>query len=440
MTGRPNQDGWARLHPLSPLIRIGRVLFVLLLALAPSALARGKGGPAWVELVALGAAVVGGVVFWLVTRWRLHGGELQIETGLLRHQSIRVPVSRIQAVDLVRPLLGRMLGLTEVRVVVAGHGANRTRLSLLPAAEAVEIRARLLALAHGLAAETPAPPERRIFTVRNGWLIGSVLLSPAALIFTGLLGVTIGIVAAGPKAAAPVLGGLGSVEFSLGALVLRRLLAEFGFTVAEAPDGLRVRAGLLQTRAETIPLPRVQGIRWSQPLLWRPFGWQRLEIDVARQRAAHRGNEQDGSTVSRALLPVGDTAAAHFLLGRTLPGAQVTPPPAARAPRRAALRAPLSYWRLFAWTDGLFIYAGIGRTRRTLAVVPLAKAQSVRWVQGPLQRRLRLATVHVDTAGRGWRAEARCRDEVESRALFDQLAAQARAARAPRLTPETAPP
>ncbi|MHB1500326.1 MAG: PH domain-containing protein, partial [Candidatus Dormibacteria bacterium] len=37
--------------------------------------------------------------------------------------------------------------------------------------------------------------------------------------------------------------------------------------------------------------------------------------------------------------------------------------------------------------------------RRVITWVPLAKVQSVRWTQGPLQRRLRLASVHLDIAG-----------------------------------------
>jgi putative membrane protein len=55
--------------------------------------------------------------------------------------------------------------------------------------------------------------------------------------------------------------------------------------------------------------------------------------------------------------------------------------------------------------------------------------QSVRLRQGPLQRWLRLATVHVDTAGRGWQARAECRDTVEAAALLEELTVLARRAR-----------
>jgi hypothetical protein len=61
-------------------------------------------------------------------------------------------------------------------------------------------------------------------------------------------------------------------------------------------------------------------------------------------------------------------------------------------------------------------------------MVPLEKAQSVRFVQGPLQRRLALATVHLDAAGHV-RAEFRERPQAQARLLVDELAALSREAR-----------
>jgi putative membrane protein len=62
-------------------------------------------------------------------------------------------------------------------------------------------------------------------------------------------------------------------------------------------------------------------------------------------------------------------------------------------------------------------------------VVPFARIQSVRVVQGPLQRWLRLATVHLDGAvgSAGWAAPHRDLDDAH--ALVHSLAARARTAR-----------
>src|SRR5689334_13782923 len=100
-----------------------------------------------------------------------------------------------------------------------------------------------------------------------------------------------------------------------------------------------------------------------------------------------------------------------------------------KPPRRAWWKAPLSYHFLAAGHDGTLAVAVVGRLRRGTTWVPLAKAQSVRLVQGPLQRRLGLATVHLDAAGRRVRAEFRERGQEEARALVDELAALSRSAR-----------
>src|SRR5499427_1369942 len=100
-----------------------------------------------------------------------------------------------------------------------------------------------------------------------------------------------------------------------------------------------------------------------------------------------------------------------------------------KPPRRAWWKAPLSYHFLAAGHDGTLAVAVVGRLRRETTWVPLAKAQSVRLAQGPLQRRLKLATVHLDAAGRRVRAEFRERRQEEARALVDELAALSRSAR-----------
>ena len=67
--------------------------------------------------------------------------------------------------------------------------------------------------------------------------------------------------------------------------------------------------------------------------------------------------------------------------------------------------------------------------RRVTAWAPLAKAQSFRLVQGPVQRRLRLASVHVDTAGRAVHATLRDRDVAEADGALAELVRLGRAAR-----------
>jgi putative membrane protein len=425
VTGPGREEGWRRLHPLSPLVRSTRGLLAVAVVLGFSAsrtLGSGK-GPNWYDLllpvVAAGAAVVN----WLVTRWKLDGVTLRIETGLLRRDSRQLPIARIQAVDLVRPFLARMLGLAELRIRLAGGSHADGRLAYLTEPAAVALRARLLAAHHGLDPATPEPGEQVVVSVPTGRIVGSVVLSslgPALVILA------VGLVEAAFSAGAPLVSValLGWWAVLVALTAWRRASTQYGFTVAASPDGIRVRRGLLGTVAETIPLPRVQALRMIQPLLWRPFGWCRLEVDVA----GHPGRDrQDGSASARkALLPVGSSDQA-WLLARMAIAA--TMPPLAPPPGRARWKAPLSYHFLAAGHDSALALTCSGRIRKVTTWVPLAKAQSVRMVQGPLQRRLRLATVHVDAAGRHVRAEFRERDEQEARRLVDELATLGRTAR-----------
>ena len=432
---RAESGSWARLHPLSPVVRFGRAAAGVVVLLGSNALVgENNNGRRITDLVILAVGLVASITSWAVTRWRLLGTDLQIETGLFRRQSLRLPLTRVQAIDIVRPVLARVLGLAEVRVVVAGGGAGKGRLAYLPEGQAEQLRAQLLAVAHGMHVSTPEPAERPLFAVDNGRLVGSVLLGTPALSFVVLL-LSLGAVAvvAGPTAAAGVAGSLVTIGLALGAAIARRFNAEFSQTVGEAPDGLRLRGGLLQTRSETVPFRRLQAMRWVEPALWRPLGWCRLEIDVARQRnRRNAGDDSDNGAVARALMPVGSSSSGAALLHGFMPGVSAdsawtrsTIPPG-----RARWKAPLSRRHLGLWVDERVVVIGGGRLGRTAVVIPLHKAQSFRLVQGPYARLLGLASVHVDLVGRRWRPAAHCRDAEEARRLIDTLTVLARAARA----------
>ena len=164
-------------------MRSGRAAVGVLAIVAISA--SGQFGPDGSHLYDWAVAVLvvlGAVVNWLVTRWKLDGATLRIETGLLRRDSRQLPVARIQAVDVVRPFLARALGLAELRVRLAGSSHADGRLAYLPEQAALDLRARLLAAHHGLDPATPEPGEQILASVPNGRLVGSVAASPASLL------------------------------------------------------------------------------------------------------------------------------------------------------------------------------------------------------------------------------------------------------------------
>jgi len=423
---------WARLHALSPLLRSARALAALATVLGSRQLAPGQHQSAWVDLVALAVATVAGVISWLVTRWRIAGAELQIETGFIRRQSVRVPLTRLQAVDVVRPLLARMLGLAEVRLVVAGQGSSHARLAYLTEDRATRVRASLLALAHGLHADTPEPAARPLLTVPPRRLVVANLLTPGPLILLLAVLAALTVLVADPTVGAALFGSTAAIGVALALSISRQVGAEWDFALGAAPDGLRLTSGLLQTRAETIPYGRAQAVRWVEPLLWRPRGWVRLEIDVARRHDRDRTDNEAAAT-TRALLPVGTKSDAHALMSRVFPGVQMTPPRGSSVPRRSLVRAPLLHHNLRAWYDDKYVVCMTGRLRRSVVVVPLEKVQSLRWDQGPVSRRLRVASVYADTAGRRFPAIARYRDVGDAATWMVVLPDSARTARSAQL-------
>jgi putative membrane protein len=120
------QEGWHRLHPLSPLIQAGRLVAGLFVLLAAALVQGGHGGyrAHLPDLLVVVVLAIAALVRWLVTRWRLEGSTLRIETGLFRRDSQQLPVARIQAVDVVRPFLARVFGLAELRIRLAGSSTK----------------------------------------------------------------------------------------------------------------------------------------------------------------------------------------------------------------------------------------------------------------------------------------------------------------------------
>ena len=129
------------------------------------------------------------------------------------------------------------------------------------------------------------------------------------------------------------------------------------------------------------------------------------------------------------LMPVVPEDVAQALVARVLPGFDLGAVALVPAPRRARWRAPVQAPRYAAGLGASVVVSRYGRFTRRTAVVPYARVQSVRVEQGLVQRRLRLATVHVDTADGPVHLKAPERDEAEARAWAEEVLTRARAAR-----------
>jgi putative membrane protein len=420
-------DGeWHRLHPLTPLARGWTVVAAVLFVLTQNATGSATG---WTATgVLLGGAVVVGLVYglfsWWFTRYRIEQDALRLDTGVIFRRSRRVRLDRLQAVDVVRPLIARLLGLAELRLEVAGGSSSEAPLAYLSERNAQVLRATLLARAAGVRPDAPEADEQVLVRVPPEALIGSQLLSGSAIfgillviaLISGAVGLHTPFIFLG---AVPTLIALATSEF-------RAFSTHFDFVVAESADGLRLRHGLLEHRSQTVPPGRVQALRIVQPLLWRRWDWVKVEVNVAGYAP---GGGEDGTSRTSVLLPVAPRATALGVVGRVLPGVDIDAVALAGLPARARWVRPIG-WRFAACgADERVFVSKRGRLRRELDVIAHGKAQSLRLSSGPIRRRLGLATVHLDSTPGPVRVHAPDRDAVEARRIVEAQAERDRSAR-----------
>ncbi|MGC5615205.1 PH domain-containing protein [Georgenia sp. Z1491] len=430
---------------------------------------------------------------WRKMRYRVDGDGVELNQGILFRQQRRAALARVQAVDLQQPLLGRMFGLARVKVETAGAADSNVTIAFLRLADATALRAEVLARAAGVdldevrivaeaaasgqdaeqalrqaadrsdggtgASGSGAPggsdssagasltaartgyreaPERVVFEVDNSRLVASTVLSGGFVVIALMLvGVIVVLASRAPFAA---LAGFLPGVVSVGGFVWSRFSGAFSFTSATSPDGVRVRRGLLETTSQTIPPRRVQAVRLRQPLLWRWRGWWRVEGYIA----GYGVTEGSFASSSSTLMPVGTRSEALTAMWLVVPDLGADDLPAVldagldgsgdtagflTSPRRARWLDPKAWRRQAVLVTREAILLRTGWLTRQLEVVPHGRTQSVGITQGPWERRLRLANLHMHTVSGPGQPAVQHLDEQDALALLRHQAERAREAR-----------
>jgi len=432
--------------------------------------------------------------FWL--SWRMHtfrvtNEAVEVRSGLLfrSHRSARL--DRIQGINVNRPVFARLFGTAKLEISVAGQSGN-VQLSYLGSALADGLRADVLRLASGARAEkaaaqaakaTDAPglidaaaapgapvasappangrsavsavighrvdeflapeldpnlaPPESVVHLPFGRVIGSTLLGGSTVWAIILVAIIVIGVSTGQLW---VLFSFVPAAIGLVSYLWSRITKSLRYSIAGTPDGVRIGHGLLSTGNQTIPPGRIHAIEAQQWILWRPFGWWSIRINVAGQSVS-AGNDAAQRTL---VLPVGTVADVHRVLALLLPDAAASVDAFvdagligrdgdgfSRTPRRAAWLRPFS-WRRIGWNvvDGVALIRR-GWLLRSLTLAPLARMQSVAIHVGPVKRMLRLAAVRIHTVAGPVYATLPVADRENADGLFERLAAEAvdRAAR-----------
>lgn len=413
----PGALTWRRMHPVTPAVKGWKVLAAMLgfaaLQVGDNVQQAGDlGGRAW--LIALGVIVGGALlgfgyaaVAWRMTRFAIDDEAVYLHSGVVFRQQRKARLDRLQAVDVVQPVLARILGLAELKLEVAGGAGSAVSLAFLKEDEAAVLRAELLARAAGVrrveGAQVPAPaPEQHVLEVPPARLVAGMARSGASVtLVLGLVAMITAVVISGEVGTVLVLvpASFGFVAFYWG-----RFTREFNFRATISPDGIGLRHGLLESRSQTVPPGRVQALRLTQGPLWRGPGWWRVEINVAGYSAV------EGQATENVLLPVGDRDQALVAIWLVLPDLGVADPRALLAaamdgggddegfttmPHQARWLDPFGWRRTgYVVTDRALLIRS-GWLIRRLVLVPHERTQSLSLEQGPLQRRLGVASLVV---------------------------------------------
>ena len=349
------------------------------------------GGQIGYYLLGLVALIALWVVLGLLSWWRrayaVDADGVYLRSGILSRKLRTARLPRIQSVDVVHPLLGRIFGLGQLTVEVAGGRNSRVVIGFLTTSELQTLRDRILDLAAGQidlpgaasedgavhasgtghdtggiedlastahpegltpeeatgseAASAPAPrtsqlrashfQEHPLYSVDSATLLGSLLRHPMTytllLAIVGTLVVGILIIVTDSMTGSEALTIISSyitMVIALATMVWNQFNSAWNFHAAATPSGIRMSYGLTAETSRTLPPGRVHGVGLTGPILWRRKDWWKVDVTVAgRDERPHDGQTRE---IGNLLLPVGSRDTALRALWLVVPDLGVPDP------------------------------------------------------------------------------------------------------------------
>lgn len=314
-----------------------------------------------IGFVVLVLILFAGSLQWWFTRYHLDELAIHRRSGIFFKKERTIRLESVQSVDISRPLVVRLLGLSELRFEVADGSGEALHIKYLSRAKATRLRHAALQSISILRAQGrgtragyrqdaplpsdatyPAPsvqpgsPEGAVaFRISTGTLIMSILLEnlvwviPLVIvmgmsaiitaIFSGINPLYIPMFAL-PSLGAPLIGYAGALW--------ARFDNSARFRIYCGDRGaLTLRYGFTGTHTQNVLPERVQAVQVEQSILWKMFGWYRIKMTIAgvgidrpdqggltRNVALPVGNARETAAVLRLLLPGLDEQQAQVLM------------------------------------------------------------------------------------------------------------------------------
>jgi len=437
------------------------VPIVVLLVFGRGGRAGGFDNELW-GLVAVGVLALVSVWRYFTYRYRIGDDSLVVRSGVFERSVRQIPFARIHNVALHQSLLHRLFGVAEVRLESAGGQKPEAEMRVLQLADAQALEALIQRYAHagGAApgAEAIAADEARtLLALPLGEVVRHGLVSNRGMLVVGagfaaisqvnpdLLG---DLVEGWGRAmlASLELRHYGPAQYAVGGLglllgfvvvlqalsVVLSLLQYHGFRLTETGSRLTMERGLLTRLRSSTPRRRIQAWTLREGLLHRLWRRRALQVDTATSR------QQSEQRAFRELAPIATPAACDGLVRHLLPGTdwplQGWLPLHPRAWWRmtfpgvlvAALLVAVLSWHWGTWgllglawlpwavlaarrnaqragyhVDDALVAMREGWWSRHWRFAELDKLQVLRLRQGPLDRRMGMASLWLDTAGAG---------------------------------------
>jgi putative membrane protein len=428
--------------------------------------------------LAIGAAVA--LMVWWRFRYGVGEHEIVIEQGVLSRKRRVIPFERVQDIAIEQKLLARLFGVASVRIETGGSAADEGKLDSISLADAHRLRDIVRGArdaAPTVAGEKEAEaPEPLLFAMSLGRVLFSGMFQFSLVFMAAIAAVLQNLDGWGfalPKDVKPGLDpvlerhwllfalAFAAIVILLGFLagILRTLARDYGFRLTRSAAGLRRRRGLFTLSETVIPMRRMQVALVESGIVARLLGWHSLAFQTLGADRQERGR-QVAAPFARMdeIEPI--IAEASFPDPATVPAWH-------RSPRRSIFRrglAPIlaalaAFALALAWRPEAAIGGGIltllaaivaarwtrhvhaegegalfvadGLLKRRMKILPYGRLQAVSVVAGPLQRRLGLASVAVDTAGAasGRSLAMVDLDRADAEALAERLLARFKRAR-----------